>query len=307
MFSMVNSPLFEKKIVVFIIGIIIGFIILSLINNNFPSFFKCNDTEKFTQDSSSFPINDNSVPSHNNEQQFVPQMNTNIVPGSAPLQNDQEQHNNIPSGYDSENVFASVPTTQNNVQNIPVPVNNLPPVVNNVPLPCTQEKDYAEFQPITNVTPSPVKQVMVPVNMPATVHTDSDEHDSPTEPTMASVTNPIMVPTKPVNVPTTNTVSGKSIKFYNFNTTWCGWSKKFQPEWDKFTAMVKSNPKLNSIIDVQDVKCDNDANKQLCIDNDVQGYPTVIINVNGKSTDYDGPRTVDGLMAVANKIGGGGN
>lgn len=299
---MVNSPLFEKKIVVFIIGIIIGIIILSLINNKFPSFLKCNDTEKFTQDSPSFPINDNSVSLHNNEhieQQFLPQINTNIVPGSVPLQNNQEQTNNYPSGYDSENMFASVPVTQNNVQPMQVPVNNLPPVNNSVPLPSTHEKDYAEFQPIANVTPSPVKQVMVPVNMPATVHAEIEEHDSPT-------TNPMMVPTtNPMMVPTTIKESEKPIKFYNFNALWCNWSEKFQPEWDKFTAMVKVDPKLNSIIDVQDVKCDNDANKQQCIEHNIEGYPTVIINVNGKSTNYDGPRTVDGLMDAVNKIGGG--
>jgi hypothetical protein len=32
------------------------------------------------------------------------------------------------------------------------------------------------------------------------------------------------------------------------------------------------------------VICDNDANKHLCIDNNVQGYPTVIINVNCEFT-----------------------
>ena len=35
------------------------------------------------------------------------------------------------------------------------------------------------------------------------------------------------------------------LKIFNFNTEWCGWSKRFQPEWDKFTQAVKANPNLN--------------------------------------------------------------
>jgi hypothetical protein len=37
-----------------------------------------------------------------------------------------------------------------------------------------------------------------------------------------------------------NFTDEKKIKVYNFNTTWCGWSKKFQPEWDKFTVAINN-------------------------------------------------------------------
>ena len=87
-----------------------------------------------------------------------------------------------------------------------------------------------------------------------------------------------------------------SIKMYNFNTEWCGWSKKFQPEWDAFTSNVKSDNTLNTLVEVIDVKCDNDNNKELCADNNIQGFPTVVINVNGNNIKYDGPRTSEALM-----------
>ena len=51
---MFNSPLLDKKIVVFIIGIIIGFIILYFVNSNKSSSLNCNTTEKFTHNKFEF-------------------------------------------------------------------------------------------------------------------------------------------------------------------------------------------------------------------------------------------------------------
>ena len=92
----------------------------------------------------------------------------------------------------------------------------------------------------------------------------------------------------------------KPIQMYNYNASWCGWSKKFQPEWDNFTTIVKSDNTLNNMVDVKDIKCDD--NNQICTDNNIDGYPTVVINVNGKSTIYNGPRTSDELMKTLKKI-----
>jgi len=105
-----------------------------------------------------------------------------------------------------------------------------------------------------------------------------------------SMNNGMRAPQAPSNGKST------SIKMYNFNTEWCGWSKKFQPEWDAFTANVKSDNTLNTLVEVKDVKCDNDNNKELCADNNIQGFPTVLINVNGNNIKYDGPRTSEALM-----------
>jgi len=81
-----------------------------------------------------------------------------------------------------------------------------------------------------------------------------------------------------------------SVKVYNFNTSWCGYSKQMQPEWDKFTK----NNKLPNV-KVIDVKCDNkdDPNFMMCKDAKymVEGFPTVVAEMGDKVMQYSGPRT----------------
>tara|TARA_B100000161_G_C33317173_1_gene309750 strand:+ start:178 stop:594 length:417 start_codon:yes stop_codon:yes gene_type:complete len=84
------------------------------------------------------------------------------------------------------------------------------------------------------------------------------------------------------------------LKIYNFNTSWCGYSKQFQPVWDEFQQKNKSNE--NVII--KDVKCDNDDDDEaieLCQKYDVPGYPTVIFHKGDNKVDYQGKRTVSAL------------
>jgi hypothetical protein len=89
--------------------------------------------------------------------------------------------------------------------------------------------------------------------------------------------------------------SKSKIKVFNFNTSWCGWSRRFQPEWDQFSSRVKTDPKL-AHIDALDVKCDDSANESMCEKYQVPGYPFVVIEVDGKRTQYDGERTADALV-----------
>lgn len=91
--------------------------------------------------------------------------------------------------------------------------------------------------------------------------------------------------------------TNSKLKIFNFNTEWCGWSKRFQPEWDKFTQMVKEDSNLNSKVEVFDVKCDSPDKKQMCEAYNVPGYPYVIIENNGIRTPYKGERTAEGLKS----------
>ena len=91
------------------------------------------------------------------------------------------------------------------------------------------------------------------------------------------------------------------LKVYNFNTSWCGYSKEFQPIWDDFQEKHKSN---NKVV-IQDVKCDDDSNdkaQELCKSYDVPGYPSVIFHKGNKVVDYQGKRTVEGLTEQMNKL-----
>ena len=96
-----------------------------------------------------------------------------------------------------------------------------------------------------------------------------------------------------------NFTSDRKIRVYNFNTKWCGWSKKFQPEWNKFTAAINSLDNKDEY-EVKDIKCDdieNDANlKALTKKYKVQGYPHIVIeNTDGNMMPYKGERMAEEL------------
>jgi thiol-disulfide isomerase/thioredoxin len=87
-------------------------------------------------------------------------------------------------------------------------------------------------------------------------------------------------------------VNNNKTKIFNFNTSWCGYSVRFQPIWDQFTQQV-----VDANVEVIDVKCDNDDNAELCKKYDVPGYPSVLkVKPSGEVINYDGPRTVEGLL-----------
>ena len=92
-------------------------------------------------------------------------------------------------------------------------------------------------------------------------------------------------------------VNNSRVKMLNFNTKWCGWSVRFQPEWDNFTKAVKDNSELNSRVEVIDVKCDDPANKRMCEEYKVPGYPYVIVEKDGNRTPYKGERTAQALLS----------
>jgi thiol-disulfide isomerase/thioredoxin len=87
------------------------------------------------------------------------------------------------------------------------------------------------------------------------------------------------------------------LKIFNFYTSWCGWSVKFQPEWNEFAKAVKADSKLSSKVDVIDVKCDNPENEKLCEKYQVPGYPYVVVDNNGKHEAYSGERTAKALLS----------
>lgn len=86
------------------------------------------------------------------------------------------------------------------------------------------------------------------------------------------------------------------ITISNFNTEWCGWSKRFQPEWDTFSASNELKQKTN--ITVRDIKCDNKNNDIICkqYEDTIPGFPSVVVEVDGKRTLYNGERTSTALI-----------
>jgi hypothetical protein len=85
----------------------------------------------------------------------------------------------------------------------------------------------------------------------------------------------------------------KNMKIINYNTEWCGYSKRFQPTWDTFTQEMKTK---HSDVEVIDMKCDKDENKDKCTVPEVEGFPTVCLYKDGKPIIYNESRTVEKLL-----------
>jgi thiol-disulfide isomerase/thioredoxin len=86
------------------------------------------------------------------------------------------------------------------------------------------------------------------------------------------------------------------IKVTLYYASWCGWSKKFLPEWDSF---VKHASKNMANISTEKVSCEN-GTEQEC--KGIQGYPTVLIYINNKVITYDGERTASELANYCAKL-----
>jgi hypothetical protein len=298
----VNIPILNKSVVVLIIGIIIGFLLLYFINSNNQSLLKCDNTEKFTlsnndriiesmseiyktQDNEKFTQEKDVTPQINNMLDIdIPVMDSinNYQDFQEEFQEEfQENDNNIkemsntinyPLGFDhSDSLLANVEPTEE---------------IKNNTVKSTQTKCGSHVSIVSDTNSS--------YPMPMDMHDDYASFNT----TIPNVKIPEPVPKREIE----KMQNMAAIKMYNFNTSWCGWSKVFQPEWDKFTMNVKSNDSLNGVVEIMDIKCDNDNNTQLCIDHNVEGYPTVVIIKNGVSSHYRGPRTVDGLTAELNKL-----
>ena len=85
----------------------------------------------------------------------------------------------------------------------------------------------------------------------------------------------------------------KNVKFINFNATWCYWSKKLVPTWTKLEEIAKNTNNLEVI----DIKCDLEENQEICKLNGIEGYPTIKLENNGQSQNYDGERTEKGFLS----------
>lgn len=92
-------------------------------------------------------------------------------------------------------------------------------------------------------------------------------------------------------------VTKPKIKIFNFNTKWCGWSRKFQVEWNKLVNIISADPSL-AHIETYDIKCDNKQNESMCEKYKVSGYPYVVIEYNDKQIPYNGNRTSNDLLAT---------
>lgn len=84
----------------------------------------------------------------------------------------------------------------------------------------------------------------------------------------------------------------KTPKFVNFNTTWCYWSKKLVPTWTRLVDEMQGKD-----IEILDIKCDLEQNKDLCERYQVDGYPSIKLIQGNKIYTYDGDRSLENMKA----------
>jgi hypothetical protein len=89
----------------------------------------------------------------------------------------------------------------------------------------------------------------------------------------------------------TNTSTKPILTLYY--TDWCGYSKMFMAEWDKI-----KNSELSNIVNFEQYECDK--NSQKCKENNIHGYPSLILHKNdGSKLQFpdNKQRNLDGITS----------
>lgn len=93
---------------------------------------------------------------------------------------------------------------------------------------------------------------------------------------------------------TKDSANGEIILYY---ALWCGHSRNFLPEWEKFEQYAKANmPHLR----VSRMRCE-DGDEATCQQKGIEGYPTVVLYFgNGTERIFDGQRKMESLVEFIN-------
>ncbi|KAB0790649.1 hypothetical protein PPYR_14902 [Photinus pyralis] len=84
----------------------------------------------------------------------------------------------------------------------------------------------------------------------------------------------------------------KGITFVKFFAPWCGHCKRLAPTWEDLAKKFVDNPQVHIV----KVDCTLEVNKQLCNDEEVDGFPSVFLYKNGKKiSEYNGNRSLEDL------------
>lgn len=88
---------------------------------------------------------------------------------------------------------------------------------------------------------------------------------------------------------------GEIVLYY---ASWCGYSRQFLPEWEKFVNYSKKRfPQLK----VTTLRCESD-NEEMCIQKGVEAYPTVILYpTDGAEIAFAKERTSEKLIEFVNE------
>nr|GMC66534.1 protein disulfide-isomerase-like [Ipomoea batatas] len=96
------------------------------------------------------------------------------------------------------------------------------------------------------------------------------------------------------------TVSKLNFIVVEFYAPWCGHCKKLAPEYEKAASVLSSH---DPPVTLAKVDANEDSNRDLASQYEVQGFPTIKILRDGGKTvqDYKGPREADGIVTYLKK------
>ncbi|EAL61701.1 protein disulfide isomerase [Dictyostelium discoideum AX4] len=87
-----------------------------------------------------------------------------------------------------------------------------------------------------------------------------------------------------------NSVSEHDVTLVMFYAPWCGHCKTLKPLYEEAAKQLSANKKIAI------AKVDCTQHEQLCKQNKVQGYPTLVVFKNGKAEPYEGDRTTKSIV-----------
>jgi len=81
-------------------------------------------------------------------------------------------------------------------------------------------------------------------------------------------------------------------KLYFFYADWCGYCRKFKPEW----AKLKAEPNLG--VQLEEVDCSDSNNvPALAKEYNVKGFPTLILVHSSNKVTYEGERSANAIIS----------
>lgn len=84
----------------------------------------------------------------------------------------------------------------------------------------------------------------------------------------------------------------KGFSFVKFFAPWCGHCKRLAPTWEQLGKKFFGNKDVN----IMKVDCTLEASKELCNEQEVEGFPSLYLYRDGrKVSEYNGSRNLDDL------------
>lgn len=93
-------------------------------------------------------------------------------------------------------------------------------------------------------------------------------------------------------------MSDKNITLYYAD--WCGHCTTFKPTWEKIKSQLDDNGIAHN-------EYEHGKDKAKVEEANIEGFPTIKITLNGKTTDYNGPRTSKDILKHFGVQSGGGS